>query len=143
MDTFYPLHRDLSTRFIKPQQGRTKTHSLLVTEPAQPTELCAHQWGYFGSGDSAQCGYFYNCVNGFPFRVDCPIGLAFSSATYRCEWPDESPDCDADGKSHKEACVVCYVCCVGTEGAGWLVARLGSTSLLLGLDSQFGRLWIQ
>ncbi|XP_050692032.1 protein obstructor-E-like [Eriocheir sinensis] len=64
-------------------------------QPAQPTEFCAHQWGYFGSGDSAQCGYFYNCVNGFPFRVDCPAGLAFSSATYRCEWPDESPDCDA------------------------------------------------
>ncbi|KAG0712724.1 Protein obstructor-E [Chionoecetes opilio] len=65
------------------------------TQPPQPTEFCDHQWGYFGSGDSAQCGYFHNCVNGVPFKVDCPYGLAFSSATYRCEWPDQSPDCDS------------------------------------------------
>ncbi|XP_063840589.1 protein obstructor-E-like [Scylla paramamosain] len=64
-------------------------------QPPQPTENCPHQWGYFGSGDRAQCGFFFNCVNGVAYRQDCPPGLAFSSVTYRCEWPDESPDCDA------------------------------------------------
>ncbi|XP_063840607.1 protein obstructor-E-like [Scylla paramamosain] len=65
------------------------------TQPPQPTELCLHQWGYFGSGDSSQCGFFFNCVNGVAYKQNCPNGLAFSSATYRCEWPEESPDCDA------------------------------------------------
>lgn len=37
-----------------------------------------------------------NCVHGKSFMFDCPEGLAWSSATYRCEWPDESPDCDAE-----------------------------------------------
>lgn len=37
-----------------------------------------------------------NCVHGKGFMFDCPEGLAWSSLTYRCEWPDESPDCDAE-----------------------------------------------
>ena len=36
-----------------------------------------------------------NCVDGRGYRFECPEGLAFSSDTYRCDWPDESPDCDA------------------------------------------------
>ncbi|KAA0202817.1 Cuticle Protein CPAP3 [Hyalella azteca] len=64
-------------------------------QPAQPTEHCGHQWGYFGSGRRSECGYFFNCVDGREFRFECPEGLAFSSVTYRCEYPDESPDCDA------------------------------------------------
>ncbi|KAK8739354.1 hypothetical protein OTU49_003593 [Cherax quadricarinatus] len=66
------------------------------TQPPQPTEFCQHQWGYFGSGNRAECGYFYNCVNGVAHLVNCPAGLAFSSSTYRCEWADESSDCDAE-----------------------------------------------
>ncbi|XP_071546334.1 protein obstructor-E-like [Panulirus ornatus] len=66
------------------------------TQNPQPTEFCGNQWGYFGSGNSADCGYFYNCVDGFAHKITCPAGLAFSSATYRCEWADESPDCDAE-----------------------------------------------
>ncbi|KAI5642491.1 chitin binding peritrophin-A domain-containing protein [Phthorimaea operculella] len=27
---------------------------------------------------------------------ECPEGLAFSSESYRCEWPDEVADCDAE-----------------------------------------------
>ncbi|KAK4311520.1 hypothetical protein Pmani_016988 [Petrolisthes manimaculis] len=65
-------------------------------QPAQPTEYCPRQWGYYGSGDAAQCGFFHNCVNGQAFKVNCPAGLAFSSSTYRCEWPDESIDCDSE-----------------------------------------------
>lgn len=37
-----------------------------------------------------------NCVNGKSFVFDCPEGLAFNSETYRCDWPDETPDCDAE-----------------------------------------------
>lgn len=37
-----------------------------------------------------------NCVNGRGFMFDCPEGLAFSQETYRCEWPDQVSDCDAE-----------------------------------------------
>ena len=69
-----------------------------ASEPAVPTENCDNQWGYFGSRSRSDCGYFFNCVDGREFLFTCPAGLAFSSLTYRCEYPDESPDCDADGK---------------------------------------------
>ncbi|KAK7084832.1 Chitin-binding domain type 2 [Halocaridina rubra] len=65
------------------------------TQPPVPSEGCPNAWGYYGSGDRAQCSYFFNCVDGNAFQFNCPEGLAFSSATYRCEWPDESPDCDS------------------------------------------------
>lgn len=39
-----------------------------------------------------------NCVNGKSFMFDCPEGLAWSSDTYRCDWPDEVEDCDAEGR---------------------------------------------
>lgn len=70
--------------------SRTKTQSPI------PTKNCGNQWGYFGSGNSQECGFFYNCVDGREFLFNCPEGLAFSSRTYRCEYPDESPDCDAE-----------------------------------------------
>ncbi|XP_064111780.1 protein obstructor-E-like [Macrobrachium nipponense] len=65
------------------------------TQPAVSSENCPNAWGYYGTGDRANCGYFFNCVDGQAFPFTCPEGLAFSSATYRCEWPDESPDCDS------------------------------------------------
>ena len=68
-----------------------------MSEPPQPTENCSHQWGIFGSGSSSECGYFYNCVDGNSFLFNCPAGLAFSSYSYRCEYADDSPDCDAEG----------------------------------------------
>jgi len=65
-------------------------------QPAQRTGVCLRGTGYFGSGSSSDCGYFYNCVNGVSHEVTCPRSLAFSSLTYRCEWPEDSPDCDAE-----------------------------------------------
>lgn len=37
-----------------------------------------------------------NCDHGRGHMFDCPEGLAFSQETYRCEWPDQVPDCDAE-----------------------------------------------
>ncbi|CAL4129365.1 unnamed protein product [Meganyctiphanes norvegica] len=65
------------------------------TQQPEPTENCGNAWGYFGSGDSSQCGYFFNCVAGTEFLFNCPEGLAWSEVTYRCEWPDQAPTCDA------------------------------------------------
>lgn len=66
-------------------------------QPAQSTEECPHQFGYFRLGDISHCGQFMNCVDGRGYTFDCPEGLAFSKDTYRCDWPDEVPDCDAEG----------------------------------------------
>lgn len=66
-------------------------------QPANPTEDCPHQYGYFRLGDAASCGQFMNCVDGRGFTFDCPEGLGFNGETYRCDWPDQIPDCDAAG----------------------------------------------
>ncbi|KAM3966586.1 protein obstructor-E [Aphomia sociella] len=65
-------------------------------QPAQPTEDCPHQFGLFKLGDARNCSGFRNCVNGVGYDFICPEGLAFSSESYRCEWPDEVADCDAE-----------------------------------------------
>ncbi|CAH2100117.1 unnamed protein product [Euphydryas editha] len=65
-------------------------------QPAQPTDACPHLYGYFKTGDARNCSGFRNCVNGVGYDFTCPEGLAFSSDTYRCEWPDEVADCDAE-----------------------------------------------
>ncbi|XP_013183332.2 protein obstructor-E [Amyelois transitella] len=65
-------------------------------QPAQPTADCPHQFGFFKLGDARNCSGFRNCVNGVGFDFTCPEGLAFSSETYRCEWPDQVADCDAE-----------------------------------------------
>jgi len=39
-----------------------------------------------------------NCANGRGYELDCPEGLAWSSESYQCNWPDEVSDCDAEGK---------------------------------------------
>ncbi|XP_014369504.2 protein obstructor-E isoform X2 [Papilio machaon] len=65
-------------------------------QPAQPTADCPHQFGYFKIGDAKNCSGFRNCVNGIGYDFTCPEGLAFSSDTYRCEWPDQVTDCDAE-----------------------------------------------
>lgn len=81
--------------------------SILLAEPAQPTDDCPHQFGYFKLGDTRNCSGFRNCVNGIAFDFTCPEGLAFSSETYRCEWPDEVADCDAEGKKRMIFVVFC------------------------------------
>ncbi|XP_059612841.1 protein obstructor-E-like [Phlebotomus argentipes] len=65
-------------------------------QAAQPTDDCPHQFGYFRLGDASHCGQFMNCVDGRGFTFDCPEGLAFNKDTYRCDWPDQVPDCDAE-----------------------------------------------
>ncbi|XP_076632434.1 protein obstructor-E [Colletes latitarsis] len=65
-------------------------------QPAQPTEDCPHQYGYFKIGDNQHCGQFMNCADGRGYVFDCPEGLAFNSESYRCDWPDQVPDCDAE-----------------------------------------------
>ncbi|XP_064077010.1 protein obstructor-E-like [Vanessa tameamea] len=65
-------------------------------QPAQPTDDCPHQFGYFKTGDARNCSGFRNCVNGVGYDFTCPEGLAFSADNYRCEWPDEVSDCDAE-----------------------------------------------
>ncbi|KAJ8688391.1 hypothetical protein QAD02_024186 [Eretmocerus hayati] len=65
-------------------------------QPAQPTDDCPHQFGYFKMGDRQNCGKFKNCVDGRAYVFDCPDGLAYNSETYRCDWPDQVADCDAE-----------------------------------------------
>ncbi|CAK1599601.1 unnamed protein product [Parnassius mnemosyne] len=65
-------------------------------QPPQPTADCPHQFGYFKLGDEKNCSFFRNCVNGVGYDFSCPEGLAFSSDVYRCEWPDQVADCDAE-----------------------------------------------
>lgn len=38
-----------------------------------------------------------NCADGVGYVFDCPEGLAYNSETYRCDWPDQVSDCDAEG----------------------------------------------
>ncbi|XP_058790684.1 protein obstructor-E-like [Phymastichus coffea] len=65
-------------------------------QPAQPSEECPHQYGYFKMGDQRNCGKFMNCVEGRGYVFDCPEGLAYNPETYRCDWPDQVNDCDAE-----------------------------------------------
>ncbi|CAD1468984.1 unnamed protein product, partial [Heterotrigona itama] len=65
-------------------------------QPAQPTDDCPHQYGYFKLGDQQNCGKFITCVEGRAHIFHCPEGLAFNSESYRCDWPDQVPDCDAE-----------------------------------------------
>ncbi|XP_012288766.1 protein obstructor-E isoform X2 [Orussus abietinus] len=65
-------------------------------QPAQPTDNCPHQYGYFKMGDRQNCGQFINCADGVGYVFDCPEGLAYNAETYRCDWPDQVADCDAE-----------------------------------------------
>ncbi|XP_067620591.1 protein obstructor-E isoform X1 [Eurosta solidaginis] len=65
-------------------------------QPPQATEECPHQFGYYGMGDSRNCGKFKNCASGRGYIFDCPEGLAWNKDTYKCDWPDQVEDCDAE-----------------------------------------------
>ncbi|XP_034234692.1 protein obstructor-E isoform X2 [Thrips palmi] len=67
-----------------------------AVQPAQPTEDCPHQYGYYALGDAANCGKFMNCAAGRGYVFDCPDGLAFNPETYHCDWPDQVASCDAE-----------------------------------------------
>ncbi|XP_055379281.1 protein obstructor-E isoform X2 [Condylostylus longicornis] len=66
------------------------------TQPPQATDDCPHQFGYYRLGDASNCGRFMNCAAGKAFIFECPEGLAFDKDSYRCDWPDQVPDCDAE-----------------------------------------------
>lgn len=65
-------------------------------QPANPSEHCPHRFGLNRHEETANCGQFWNCVDGRPFLYNCPEGLAFSVNTLRCEYPDEAPGCDPE-----------------------------------------------
>ncbi|XP_061397555.1 protein obstructor-E-like [Musca vetustissima] len=66
------------------------------SQPPQSTDECPRQFGYYRMGDSKNCGQFKNCASGRGYILDCPDGLAWNPATYRCDWPDQVEDCDAE-----------------------------------------------
>lgn len=78
------------------------------SEPAQPTDQCPHQYGYFKLGDEHNCGQFMTCVEGRAYIFHCPEGLAYNSKSYRCDWPDQVPDCDAESKQISFFIIVSY-----------------------------------
>ncbi|KAL3252014.1 hypothetical protein MRX96_054959 [Rhipicephalus microplus] len=50
------------------------------------------RWGMYA--DEANCGKFYNCVDGHGFPFDCPEGLAYNERRGVCDWPDLVERCD-------------------------------------------------
>jgi len=85
--TGYPCAYPIDVQCSQPQ-GRF--------QPPQPTEDCPHQFGYYRMGDASHCGQFMNCASGRGYVFDCPEGLAWNIETYKCDWPDQVPDCDAE-----------------------------------------------
>lgn len=65
-------------------------------QPTKATEKCPHQFGYYPLGDSSNCGKFKNCAGGIAFEFKCPEGLAYNMESYRCDWPDQVPSCNAE-----------------------------------------------
>ncbi|XP_063593487.1 uncharacterized protein LOC134770492 [Penaeus indicus] len=57
-------------------------------QPAQPTEVCPRQNGYFPHPDPKICNKFYYCAAGSGSLITCPDGLVFSLKTGNCVWPD-------------------------------------------------------
>ncbi|CAB3237025.1 unnamed protein product [Arctia plantaginis] len=64
-------------------------------QPAQPTEECPHQYGYFSSPYAApdNCGHYRVCIEGRAIDMHCPTGLAFNADSGRCDWPHLVPSC--------------------------------------------------
>lgn len=77
-----------------PMEVQCKARGAL--QPAQPTEQCPHQFGYFKLGDPSNCRTYLNCANGIATFVRCPLGLAFDENSYHCDWPENVPSCDVE-----------------------------------------------
>ncbi|XP_013105730.2 protein obstructor-E isoform X2 [Stomoxys calcitrans] len=65
-------------------------------QPANATENCPRQFGFYPIGDPAKCGVYHNCAHGEATLTKCPDGLAFNIDTYQCDWPDLAKDCNAE-----------------------------------------------
>ncbi|XP_064077048.1 protein obstructor-E-like [Vanessa tameamea] len=69
-----------------------------VSQPANPTAECAHQYGYFTSpaADPNDCGHYRICNAGRAIEMFCPTGLAFNPVTAQCDWPELVPTCNVE-----------------------------------------------
>lgn len=65
-------------------------------QPAQPTERCPHQFGYFHLGDPTNCRTYLSCAHGVGTIMKCPIGLAFDETSNQCDWPENVKNCDVE-----------------------------------------------
>ncbi|KAI4502772.1 hypothetical protein M0802_001816 [Mischocyttarus mexicanus] len=57
-------------------------------QPAQPTEDCPHQYGYFKVGDHQNCGQFMNCADGRGYVKDSTFfggEIRFYRSTHDCQ----------------------------------------------------------
>lgn len=64
---------------------------------AQPTDQCPHQYGFFPiTGED--CSKYLNCQRGIATVMNCPNGLVFNEQLSSCDWPENVPLCDSDGK---------------------------------------------
>jgi len=70
--------------------NRTKLQS------PHPTKHCPRQFGFYRIGDAEHCGTYMNCAHGVGKKTTCPEGLAFNEKSYKCDWPDETDDCDPE-----------------------------------------------
>ncbi|XP_055379279.1 protein obstructor-E isoform X1 [Condylostylus longicornis] len=73
-----------------------KCGNRLRLQPANSTENCPRQFGFYKFGDAMHCAGYMNCAHGVGTLTYCPFGLAFNSETYQCDWPDEVQDCDPE-----------------------------------------------
>lgn len=67
-----------------------------ILQPANGTDECPRQFGFYPSGDPTKCGRYRNCAHGVATLTKCPEGLAFNVDTYQCDWPDQVADCDSE-----------------------------------------------
>uniref|UniRef100_T1P7M4 Chitin binding Peritrophin-A domain protein n=1 Tax=Musca domestica TaxID=7370 RepID=T1P7M4_MUSDO len=65
-------------------------------QPANGTEQCPRQFGFYPLGDPTKCGVYHNCAHGEATLTKCPEGLAFNVDSYQCDWPDLVKDCNAE-----------------------------------------------
>ncbi|XP_055854586.1 protein obstructor-E-like [Episyrphus balteatus] len=65
-------------------------------QPANASDECPRQFGFFKLGDAAHCDTYKNCAHGVATLSKCQEGLAFNSDTYQCGYPDLVDDCDAE-----------------------------------------------
>lgn len=68
----------------------------LRLQPANGTDECPRQFGFYSNGDNTKCGEYKNCAHGESTITKCPEGLAFNIDTYQCDWPDLVADCNAE-----------------------------------------------
>jgi len=46
--------------------------------------------------DAADCGTYYSCGTGKPFKETCPPGLGFNPKKQVCDWADMIEECDVE-----------------------------------------------